>query len=272
MRSIILLLILFSETSLCGFEQKETGARSGGLCNAFSALAGDAYAVFFNPAGLASVRNVGLSLSYVPARYGFPELSRGSVLASIPTHFGSFAVGLGRYGFDLYREVHGVLTYANSIDRVDAGINLNFYSVSIQNYGSSASVGIDAGLLITIVDELRCGLVINNINAPTIGSTSEKIPQSFTMGIAYSPSNDLTLVADIYKEQRFELSQRLGIEYWLTKNFALRTGIATEPSEYAGGIGVRLSSFQFDYAFTIHHGLGGTHALTFTFCPGGYND
>jgi len=66
------------------------------------------------------------------------------------------------------------------------------------------------------------------------------------------------------KDIKFNLSFMSGINYDITENFSLRIGFANEPSKFSGGIGINISSFNFDYAFFTHPDLGVTHQAGIT--------
>lgn len=273
MRFLVILIFTAASAAFCGFEQTETGARSRGLACAFSGLSDDPYSIYFNPAGLARLTSGRFSVSAVPGMYGFRELSVTSALAALPTRLGTFAIGVRRYGFELYREMITSAAYAvRAGDDIALGVTFNLLSLAIENYGSASTIGLDAGVQVRILEQLMWGLSAKNINAPTIGSSSEEIARSFRTGIVYCPVKTVALSAELSKEARFAPSEHLGIEYWPVGEFALRFGASSEPPVYAGGFAVRLAPFQIDYAFTTHQELGWIHEISLTLRWGENNE
>jgi len=259
MRRIVCLVALFSQLAFGGFEQTELGARAKSLGGASCALSNDVWAIFSNVGGLAFLKEREASVFYAPQQFGLSELSLSAVTAGIPTAVGVIGVAARRYGFDLYREASWTVSYANAVSEVAIGININYHSLSIEHYGSSGTVGIDAGTVVPITHQMRWGMAARNINSPTIGASKEPLPQSFTSGFAYFPTQRFSIAIDYFKEVGFDGSVRFGSEYAVVDAVALRIGISNVPTEYAGGIGIKYGAFEVDYAFFTHQELGITH-------------
>ncbi|MDI6766644.1 MAG: hypothetical protein QME52_07465 [Bacteroidota bacterium] len=264
MWKICLIFLLFTKQAAGGFERTEMGARPAGCGNAYVGIADDVSAIFYNVGGLANLKYKQLSIFYSPQPYGLSELSFGGVACGLPTSYGVFGISFRRYGFELYRELSGSLAYSNIITGIHLGINLNYHTVTISNYGSAGTIGIDIGILLPLMDVMRLGISLKNVNSPTIGRSSEKLPQSFTTGIAYLPFENLCLMLDVYKETSFEPSPRFGFEYWIVDAVGLRGGFCNEPASYSSGIGIRYSFFQIDYGVSIQPVLGWTHSFSVT--------
>ena len=271
MRTIVMLLII-PPVAFAGFERTMIGARASGMGSAFVALSNDGWGLFYNPAGLATINRYEASIYYSPSAFGLSELSLSAAIAVLPTSIGSFGIGLRRYGFELYREMSGTLSYSNILSDLMLGVNLNYHSVSIVNYGSAGTIGIDVGAKMKLLEDIDWGISIKNGNAPTIGSAKEELPQVFSTGIAYFPIVNLTLAADYRKEVKRDGSLRFGTEYRIIDEVALRAGTSRKPIEYYSGLGVRYSVFQFDYAYEGHQELGGTHHLGLTIRWGRKNE
>ena len=272
MRKILIPLILYVQIVSAGFEQTDVSPRARGLGGSYVALSDEMWAIFFNPGGLATVRQGEISFSYAPQPFGLSELSLGALATAIPMKFGVLGFGARKYGFDLYREITGVVTYANTISDIGVGVSFNYHSLSIKNYGSASTVGIDVGLLLPILDNLRWGIAARNLNAATIGASNEKLPQSFTIGTAYLPTSNLILTIDYQKESKVDPSTRVGVEYGIVEGIVIRGGSSTEPLQWSGGFGITYSVFQVDYAFSTHQELGGTHQASISIRWGGGDD
>lgn len=247
-----------------GFERVEGGARAVCFGGAFVGLADDSWAIFYNPAGLARLRMPELGLFYSPQPFGLSELKSFYLTGVYPTSLGSFATSIRSFGFSLYREFSASLAYAREFSGICVGMNFNYQSVSITNYGSAGTIGIDVGVLVLAFKNLRWGIAARNINAPTIGQSAERLPQIFASGISYEPMDAMHLVFDYQKEIGFPPSPKFGFEYWIIDEIAVLGGVADEPSTYAAGLGIRYLFFQMNYAFTMHQTLGLTHQASIT--------
>jgi hypothetical protein len=54
---------------------------------------------------------------------------------------------------------------------------------------------------------------------------------------------------------------RVGIEYSLSEQLLLRTGVHSQPLRMSFGVGIRKTWFGFDYAYGQNSALGRTHHL-----------
>ncbi len=159
-------------------------------------------------------------------------------------------------------KVSGTLSYATTVAGVSFGVNCSYHSVSIQNYGSASTVGIDAGTVIPLVQNLTWGLAATNVNAPTIGISRDPLPRRFSTGVSYVLANRFTLAFDLLKESGYDVSPRGGCEYRITDAVALRGGFKNAPAEFSGGIGIRYAALDFDYAYVMNPVLGGTQEIS----------
>ena len=234
------------------------------------ALAGNAWGLLMNPAGLAGVSGRIIAVSAAPAPFGLNELRRCACAYADP--YGPFTISAAavRYGFELYREV--TLGAACGVDcgkgvRAGAAVTLN--TVSVAGYGHGTCAGVDAGVIWEIVRGLDLGASIANLNAPSPGSPAERIPRMIQAGIAYAPMGGFLVACDISEETRFPAEVRLGAEFVPAGFLSLRGGISTDPSTCSAGIGIRISPAAIEYAFTRHQELGFTHRFGLSLSLGG---
>jgi len=262
---ILLACLVCLQEARAGFERRDQGARPIGMGGAFVALADNVWAITFNPAGLSRLRGDEISAFYSPQPFGLTELSLASFAYVHPTSRGSFGLLVNRFGFDLYREVSGIFSYANSYQDVFSfGFNMTYNSLAIKNYGSASVVGIDVGLLATVTRGLRWGFFAADINAPSIGQGSEKLPQVYSSGLSYSPVEGLLLGMDVVKDVRYPTLIRGGIEYQVVDAVSLRAGFGSNPTKFSSGVGIHYSLVHFDYAMTTHPDLGLSHQFSVT--------
>lgn len=267
---IIVLLLVSFRLSFSQFELIDIGAKPISLGGAFTSLANNSNAVYYNPAGISQLPFREVSIFYSPAPFGLKELANGSVNYVEPTKYGAFGLSAKTYGFELYKEITATLTYANNYkSKIFYGANVNYYSLKIQNYGSASTFGIDIGVLAYITDFLRWGFSAYNLNRPSIGTQKDKLPQVYRTGISVQPRNDLNFVLDVEKDTRYTASVKAGVEYTLYNMIDLRAGIGTEPTRFSGGVGIYYSLFEIGYGFYNHQDLGLTHQGTITINFGG---
>jgi hypothetical protein len=259
--SIILFVCLFFAGSVqAGFERRDQGARPIGMGGAFVAIADNAWAIIFNPAGLTQLGGDEIAAFYSPQPFGMTELSLASFALVHPTSYGEVGFSVNRFGFDLYREVSGILSYANSYrDIFSFGINLTYNSLAIKNYGSTSTIGVDIGILTTVTRGLHWGFFAANVNVPSIGQAKEKLPQLFASGLSFRPADGLLLGLDVIKDVRYPALLRGGLEYKVVDPVSLRVGVGNNPTKFSSGLGIHYSFVHFDYAMTTHPDLGLSH-------------
>lgn len=259
MRKVFTLYLLLILNSLI-YPQYNPGARQISMANSDAALANDVFSLFSNPAGLAQLNWREVGIYYSPAPFGLTELSNGYVAYNEPFNFGSISIGGMTYGFDLYRESKVVLGYACNYENIlFAGATVNYHTYSIQNYGSTSAFYFNVGGLVYILDELRWGFVVNNLNRASIADIDDQIPMVLSTGFSYDILQNFSLNFALEKDIRFNPSVQLGIEYDIIEYLSLRAGTSNDPSRFTAGVGINYSIFSLDYAFFTHQDLGLTH-------------
>jgi hypothetical protein len=286
---IALLLAVASCTPLrAAFQESLWGARPASMAGVFTALADDANAPSYNPAGIALVQRTEISLMYaqlftgVDLRAGTDESKLGlGYFSFVPQiqnkRFGSFGFSWTNFvASNLYREDTFMLTAADarSFDRRERemvlayGANVKMLRRSVtasptnpdpvfasggQSDAITADIGVIARPNFEILPGLKFGLSGQNITSPNIGlHDTDRVPARYALGIAYQ---DL-------KYQWFnpavDISRRNGEtligaawEGWFAKNaLALRAG--GDRTQLSGGMGyqflIRSVVVRFDYA------------------------
>ncbi len=270
LKIIIVLLFVSFRLNYAQFELIDIGAKPISLGGAFTSLANNSNAVYYNPAGISQIPFREVSIFYSPAPFGLKELANGSVNYVEPTKFGTIGLSAKTYGFDLYKEITVTATYSNNYKKkIFYGANINYYNLKIQNYGSASTFGVDIGGLAYLTDFLRWGFAAFNLNRPKIGTQDDKLPQVYRTGVSIQPRKELNFVLDVEKDTRYTTSVKAGIEYSLYDMIDLRAGIGTEPTKFSGGVGLYYSIFEIDYGFYNHQDLGLTHQGTITINFGG---
>lgn len=259
MRVLLHLLIFVSLISV-SLGQMNPGAKQIAMANSDVALSDDVFSLFNNPAGLAQLGWRELGLYYSPAPFGFKELANGYIAYSEPLGFGSAGIGAMTYGFELYRESRLLLSFSTLyLNKFFFGVSFNYHIVSIQGYGNKSIFYINGGCLGYLMNDLRIGFFIQNINQASYTSDEDQFPILLNFGLSYTINEILSLNCAIEKDIRYNASVRSGINYDIIDNLSLRIGFANEPAEFSCGIGIHFSYFNFDYAVFVHPDLGLTH-------------
>ncbi len=269
-RLILILFFLSSGFAAAQFENTDVGARQTGMNGAFTSLADNSTAIFYNPAGLGQMKNREFSLFYNPAPYGLTDLSTAALTYAEPSKYGTFGAAFKTYGFDLYRENNFIVSYGNNYkNRIFYGLNLNLYNLNIQNYGSATSFGVDIGAMAYLAKFLQWGFFGKNITGSKIGASKEEIAQVYRTGFTYQPLDYFRFVAEIEKDIKYPVSVIGGIEYNIIDFLDLRAGVGSQPTNFSAGIGINYGLFSFDYSMRKTEDLGFTHLGSITVNFGG---
>lgn len=280
--SFILFSLILASSSFAIVDASKLGlgARSVALGRCSVALYDDINSMFVNPALAAGLRTYNLSSMYVNLSddISFTQLGgawptdRGSFGASL---LGSFSGGLietsleaGRIipsgaTFD-YSDSLYTLIYGNKYrDDLAYGIGLKFYGQDFDRFGRGNGFDLDLALLWEPNDRLKIGLVQQNTLPYSMGGKitwstgySEGIPFSTRAGLSYKLRDNLLWLTDLDYAYNRPLLAHLGIEWNLTKIFAVRVGIdqyaenpTTAITNQTLGIGLKINMFNFDFAY-----------------------
>jgi len=259
------------------------GAEPAALGSAYTALATNAYATAWNPAGLALVdvpEISGMHLSYL-ASINYEHLS-----AAIPWHEGDVGRGFGASIQSLG---------SGSMDqRDDTGTKIGSFSSSFASYSlgygqtisEESSVGImvkairekisdvsasayaaDFGWLYLPRADLTLGVAASNIGtALKLVDQSDPLPVQARVGAAWRPSTDFQLSDDVIYRRHGPLANAFGVEWSNSTYFALRAGYNTShtkelsvASGFSAGAAIRYWGQEFAYAWVPFGDLGNTH-------------
>lgn len=261
--------------------------RAVGMAGAFTALVNDSAAVYYNAAGLASIKQVEINGSFdkwlddayftygtfaVPVGFG----TIGGMF--VYTAFGTFTER-DDYGFpgnDINpNNIYGGLSYGLPIgDMFSFGLGVKFSAMNIDDL-SVTDVLFDAGIKGRFIEMINLGISMQNvdtaftpgyniragigINALKMDGTSVDVE----FDVKYNSLD--TAVSGNFVDG---LTYSAGLEAVLFKVLTIRGGynIRNENTLLGGGIsglsvgaGVTLEKISFDYAFTSRGDLGMTH-------------
>jgi len=232
--------------------QAVLGARELAMGQATTALTGSVWSAFSNPAMLPEEHP---ATSFFAVRYyGLSEISDLAAVISYPTEIGVFAAGAHRYGFDLFSENRLRIGYKYSFLNFHFGAVVN-YSRVVQGggYGSAGALGIDIGLAAPLSPQLWIAAKATNINNPVYGTrNNEELPRDLSIGLSFELSELALFTAEVYKDVRFPVSFRGGIEVAIIGGLMGRAGITTKPQTFSAGFGYKSSAWNFNIAVQRH--------------------
>ncbi|HAI86643.1 MAG TPA: hypothetical protein DCL63_06620 [Firmicutes bacterium] len=248
------------------------GARALGMGGAHIAVADDAAAIYYNPAGLALVsgRNVTSlytsqfgAAGYVALGYAQKNIGVGLLRldASGIEETDEFANVTGVFGVtDLAAIVgYGATVFSN----LSLGASAKLYQQTLPE-NTGRGVTFDAGAILSLIDgKLRLGAVGRNLIGSLKYTSGETDPfdRSFGVGVAFCPIENLTIAGDAVLKGGF--TGKLGAEYRF-KQIAVRAGgsFGGGQTSITAGAGFGLPGFSIDYAYQTHNVLPDSHRLS----------
>lgn len=278
------------------------GARANAMGESFAAVDNDAYALFYNPAGITqfdktelaiahSTWFVGLQHDFIGIVYhldgqnsvGISIVSLQSDDMPVTTEFQPYGTG----AYFKYGDLAFAATYARRMtDNFSFGISVKYIDETLAVL-SMRGVLIDLGTFYwTGLGTTRFAVSVSNFGGQLTPSGSVNLvdgttvssfqsfspPTIFRIGFAFEPyqddANKLTASAQLNHPADNSENISLGTEYSYNSAFFLRAGykINVDEQSYSLGAGVKVDArfalVYFDYAFTPYQRLGDVHRFS----------
>lgn len=272
MKKIIFIAIIVIQASLllAVFDDYQPSSRARGLGNAFTAVANDANAIFYNPAGLAEVDGqVIMGFSNLNNQQ-FSEYKTAAAAYALPKSLGTLSIGARMFDVDyedtnlmseqIWSIAHGITLLSDVHSTINVGYTGNFYRLSFDEMGEGSSFGLDVGALAILHQRTRFGFSVTNLNHPKMGEENQfSLPQKLAMGIAYTPYDGVTTSVEMKKDFAQETEFMGGVEARIFDPLTIRAGVHQNPSTWNAGASFYISGLSLDYSFTEHAVLPATH-------------
>jgi len=253
----LFILVLFSSKLFAGNDLTPVGARSSALGHASIALS-DIWSTHHNQAGLAFLEKPSAGI-YFENRFLISELNTGAGAFAIPTKKGSFGFSFQSFGYSLYNQSKVGVAYALKLsENFSVGVQLNYFQTIIgEGYGSAGAVGAEISAMYKLTEDLTIGTHIFNPSRSRFADfNDERIPTRIRVGLNYSFSKKLLVVAEVEKDLDFRPVLKGGFEYLANKVLFLRAGFNGNPTTVSFGAGLKFENFQFDLGTSYHYILG----------------
>lgn len=273
-------------TTTANFLKLGAGARAAGMGEAFTAVADDATALYWNPGALVRVEGQAATLMHAPyldssyfdyAGYA-RRLRRGGVLGlgvhyfsagsidetdATGTDVGSFKPNDAAVSAGYAREVHGF------------GVGIAAKLVQSKIVDKARTAALDAGVLSPALMEgrLRFGLAASNLGGKMkFDEAKEDLPLVIRAGGAFKLRKDWTAALDLGFPRDGKSTLAVGMEHSRAlrdgRSLSGRIGYSTRNSDVGGfegltlGLGCGSRRIGLDYAFVPLGDLGTTHRIS----------
>lgn len=260
--------------------------RAVGMAEAYTAIADDASATYWNPAGLAQLNSAELMFTQnqwlQDVRHNFFALAFGTKSHHFGLSFISNTVdGIERrtkpstepIGTFEAHELAVGLSYAKMIgNSFGFGVTLKYLYERIY-IESSPGAAVDLGCLYSPawLAGFRMGAVLQNLGKMSdLQEDPIELPTAMRAGVAYSLPGSISgarllIATDVAKIFKSTYHANLGMEVDFRRIISLRCGYQTGWDEKGlnGGFGFRYSRYAVDYGFTpFTRDLGSSHRIS----------
>ncbi len=276
------------------------GARPLGLGETFVSIADDGNAVYWNPAGLPTLKRFefnsmyanwfgiqGLRNAYVSFVY---PISPRFVLGSSYIHFGLD----GDKELEFFRDQAYASFGARVVNNLMLGANVKYLNTDARldgtSFGKADGLGFDLGALYTLslkrtkfLKQINFGVMAHDVGGTGVVYTgtenSEKVlSQNIRFGFSLFPPDQLSLkwfsIRDALLAFDFDDRFHVGAEAWPLEHLGVRMGLqkdlrTEEPATVSFGSSLKFPvlSIQMDYAYVIPPTLSSMHVFSFSFVP-----
>lgn len=259
-----------------------SGARAEAMAGAFTAIADDASAVYWNPAGLSRINKIKVS-------FAFDKWLMDSFYQNLST---AFPTGPGVLGLDIFYMNYGSFNRVNESGGLTGGA-LNPYNLSILggygiSFGKELSLGLSGKFAMQSIDTysytgfgVDLGLLYKT-QAFSAGLALQNIGTGGAYSMPMAVRTGASVLALVMREHKLLIALNLdyifkdapyaglGAEYVFAKILSLRAGYRYKFSEnntggltgLTAGAGVDINGLTIDYAFVPFGDLGLTHRVT----------
>jgi hypothetical protein len=275
------------------------GARPLGLGEAYTAVADDGNSVYWNPAGMPTLRRLEFNSMYADL-YGIQGLKNfylSFVLPLTPRYY--LGASWNHFGFDddeleYYTNKANLSFGAKAFGNLYLGANLKYLDTDARldgfSEGKANGIGFDLGALYAhplkktgFLKQINLGLMAHDVGGTgiTYGETNKTetvLPQNIRFGLSIYPKEEISCkwfaLTDPLLTFEFDDRFHAGAETWLMNVLGLRAGLqrdfhTDESMTYSFGGSLRLPyvSMQVDYAYVIPPTLLPTHVFSVSFIP-----
>ena len=259
-------------TTSANFLKIGIGARAVAMGEAFTALVDDGSSLYWNPAGLAKIKNKQFFTTY---NMWFQNISQGYLSYILP--FGKnragFALnyvdmgkiqGYNKLGYPTYQfgasNLLFQIAYAKKVAMdFSLGISVGYLSDTIDNNQQTAfhaNIG-----LMKSTSHLDVALVTQNLGSSL---KEDPLPLTHKVGLAVKISS-IILSCDVAFPNDNNVYLCVGMELPLSHTFTLRAGYRSNKdigSGISAGMGFKLDKVALDYAYAPYGELGDTHRFS----------
>lgn len=226
----------------------------------YSSVGAGAFSFLGNTAALAGIKN---SSACIYGERRFMLQGMGSYLGGfcLPSTLGHFGLKSYYDGGSTYNQTQLGLAYARRMDKIDLGLQFNYYAQKVSTYGSSSSLNFSLGAILHVTADLQAGFQIDNPVRNGNKSDPGKPASVYTAGIGWDASDKIFFAVLAVKTENQPVNFSSGIRYSFDKKLRCGLGFTSGINSFYCGGGVVIGDLSLDLTASLHPWLGITPGL-----------
>jgi hypothetical protein len=266
------------------------GARALAMGGAFVAVANDATAACWNPAGLATLndtRLAGMSTDLYGLGATHQYVGAVTTIANLGVGLGWERAAIDGQAVDGTGTPGATFTWTeqaivgslatNVMDVAMAGANVKYYMADSGLGDTASGFGFDLGVLVSLGDMFVIGVNAKDLAGSGLawdGGANDVISGLYKAGLAMKLAEDkLVLATDVDFDNSGLGDTHVGVEFQVINELALRGGVVLtnnfQDYTFSVGAGVNIAGLYVDAAYVLNQTLGNTLVLSAEFSLGG---
>jgi hypothetical protein len=272
-------LFASSGTEGAAFLDIPVGAGPAALGSAYTALAHDAYAPVYNPAGLGFLNGTQVAaqhLSYLESMdYEFLSfvhpVGNGKALGFSAQYLGTGDIagtdtsGLPNGNYSDHYGVYSVVYGQKVSEKLSVGLTGKWINAKLADVSANAYAA-DLGSLYQATNNLKLAATVTNIGTKlTFIDQADSLPLAGHLAAAYQPEKHWNLAAEGVYSKTGLVSGRAGFEWSPMEMISIRTGYKSDTTKglspiagFTTGLGLKVWGQEFAYAWLPYGDLGDT--------------
>lgn len=210
------------------------------------------------------------ALAYIPVlsagvsterMFMLKALSLHTLTLALPVSSGTFALNLQQAGFSAYHQQQAGIAYGRKLgNKLSIGIQIDYLSKTIQQYGRADAVTFELGCLLHITPQLHVGLHTFNPALRTLGH--EQLPVIYTAGAGYEVAENFLISTSITQEDDAAPVTKFMCEYRIIPQLSLQLGLSPDPQFSNAAACFTLNRLRIFLSATHHPQLGFTPTIS----------
>jgi hypothetical protein len=168
-------------------------------------------------------------------RFMLKALSVHTAVITVPAPPGAFAINIQQAGYSAYHQQQAGFAYGRQLgNKLSIGMQIDYLSTTIQQYGSTNTITFELGCLLHITSQLHAGIHVFNPAARKSGD--EPLSVIYTAGLGYEVSDEFIISAAVVQVNDAAPVAKVMCEYRIVPQLSLQ--LATSPTNAAASFTV----------------------------------